>query len=444
MSDVAAQFLPVEPAVNVRQHSPFLRDTGSLFWDRDEFDPISFDRPEPVNRVDEDEQIDSPMRRIGSEHVAPATCGACSGGWSARGSRTTLTRRRSSRAALDLDRYRLVILDQHPEYWSRQMHQRLKTWVFERGGTLMYLGGDVLDCEVEFIHDDTAAIHRNGDRKYWGDIRDFPGGPGSFRPGQMEITNECPAHLTRIRTKLTGMGAAAPFKVHAADHWAFEGTGLREGDLFGHATLDMRNRAAPRATRPTSVEHSPAGTLLLARASTSTRAARTSSHSRRRAVARSSRRARSADLRVAGRRPGQPRDGERHPAVHGSQREGCGRTGGGSRSDGGDRTGGQSTATTGATETTAPEAEPSPVAAGTDRPWATASGSVIGWTTAEPAPVDDVEPAMGHEPPTPAETPAADKSAASVEPVADAPAAGEAQAIEEPPANQLPPRPANP
>ena len=175
--------------------------------------------------------------------------------------------RRSFRAAtLDLDRYKLVILDQHPEYWSRQMYEQLKTWVFERGGNLMYLGGNGLDCEVEFVHDNTAAIHRNGDRKHWIEIRDFVGGPGSFPPGRMEMTNECPAHLTGVHTTMTGMGTAAPFKVHAADHWAFEGTGLRDGELFGHTTLDVRNPGGASGHETDKMcEHSPAGTLLLAK-----------------------------------------------------------------------------------------------------------------------------------------------------------------------------------
>ena len=36
-----------------------------------------------------------------------------------------------------------------PEYWSRDAYFRLKQWVFERGGRLMYLGGNGIDCEVE-------------------------------------------------------------------------------------------------------------------------------------------------------------------------------------------------------------------------------------------------------------------------------------------------------
>ena len=35
---------------------------------------------------------------------------------------------------LDLDRYKVLILSTHPEYWSRTMYFAVKSWVQERGG----------------------------------------------------------------------------------------------------------------------------------------------------------------------------------------------------------------------------------------------------------------------------------------------------------------------
>ena len=35
---------------------------------------------------------------------------------------------------LDLDRYKVLILSTHPDYWSKEMYFKLKNWVFERGG----------------------------------------------------------------------------------------------------------------------------------------------------------------------------------------------------------------------------------------------------------------------------------------------------------------------
>ena len=50
---------------------------------------------------------------------------------------------------LDLDAYKVLILSTHPEYWSRKMYFNVKSWVNERGGRLMYLGGNGLNCEAE-------------------------------------------------------------------------------------------------------------------------------------------------------------------------------------------------------------------------------------------------------------------------------------------------------
>src|SRR5262249_5004061 len=38
----------------------------------------------------------------------------------------------------------------------------------------------------------------------------------------------------------TGIMTGAPFRVLDEGHWAFEGTGLRNGDLFGQNSLHMR------------------------------------------------------------------------------------------------------------------------------------------------------------------------------------------------------------
>ena len=267
---VAAGSLPIEPAVNVRERSPYLRDTGGRFWNRpnDDYDPLSFDRPEPVNRVDEDEEITTPMWRIGSEHVAPTTWRLV--GWMDReGIPFDLyAENQLDSGVLDLDRYRVLILDQHPEYWTRKMYDAVKAWVFERGGRLMYLGGNGLDCEIELVDGGRAARHFDGDQSYWVQNRDFTGGPFSFSPRRIERGGryECPGHLLGVRTTLTGMGTGAPYRILDADHFAFEGTHLGVGDLFGRESLDMRNPggASGHETDRT-CEHTPAGARMLAK-----------------------------------------------------------------------------------------------------------------------------------------------------------------------------------
>ena len=39
--------------------------------------------------------------------------------------------------------------------FAEAMEARVKAWVFERGGRLMYLGGNGINCEVEFLDEKT-------------------------------------------------------------------------------------------------------------------------------------------------------------------------------------------------------------------------------------------------------------------------------------------------
>jgi hypothetical protein len=59
---------------------------------------------------------------------------------------------------------------------------------------------------------------------------------------------------------------AAPYKVVDASHWVFEGTGLRNGDIFGQVTLHERisGGASGHETDKRSPS-SPPGTRLLAK-----------------------------------------------------------------------------------------------------------------------------------------------------------------------------------
>src|SRR5205085_1118923 len=113
--------------------------------------PLSFARPEPFNSVDEAEEVNDPIEGRQACHLAPAEWRLL--GWLEREgfAYDYYAETQLHAGALDLDAYRVLILSTHPEYWSRDMYQRLKTWVFERGGKLLYLGGNGLNCLVEFL-----------------------------------------------------------------------------------------------------------------------------------------------------------------------------------------------------------------------------------------------------------------------------------------------------
>ena len=122
----------------------------------------------------------------------------------ARASPTTSTPRTSSHdGTLDLDAYRVLVLSVHPEYWSAEAYRASSDWVFERGGRLMYLGGNGLNCEVEFLDggtamllneqdDESAPRHRRAVDNYltlasnYGDMIGVLAGPGIERERQDE------------------------------------------------------------------------------------------------------------------------------------------------------------------------------------------------------------------------------------------------------------------
>lgn len=54
------------------------------------------------------------------------------------------------------------MISAHPEYWSSEMYYKVKAWVLQRGGRLIYLGGNGLNCEVTFSEDGTAMTCENG------------------------------------------------------------------------------------------------------------------------------------------------------------------------------------------------------------------------------------------------------------------------------------------
>ena len=262
---VGAARLNLEPVVNPHQDGAFLRDTGARFWDRDDYDPISFDRPEPVNRVAREAKVTDIMDRIGEEHVAPATWRLL--GWLEREgfSYDLWSETQLHTNTLQLDRYKVLVLDQHPEYWSKKMYYALKSWVFERGGRLIYLGGNGLNCEVEFVND-SSVIHRNTDLSEWLPTRSSEGGPGSAVPSRMGKRVENEACLLGVSTTMTGMGTGAPFKVVDSDHWCYSGTGLQVGDLFGHESLDARNPGGASGHETDKINNfSPSGIRLLAK-----------------------------------------------------------------------------------------------------------------------------------------------------------------------------------
>lgn len=210
--------LPNQPVVNSRQD--LKRYTQPDIWTFEHTAaPLSFQRPDPASQVLEDVQIqDSIPGRTGSI-CAPGEWRLL--GWMEREgfdydlySETELHFDR-----LPLDAYDVLVLNLHPEYWSREMYVRVKTWVHEHGGRVMYPGGCGMYAEVEFENEFTILCRREGEHS---------------------LRGESEASLLGVAYTHEGFQTAAPYRVISADHWAFEDTGLNDGDLFGMQSLHER------------------------------------------------------------------------------------------------------------------------------------------------------------------------------------------------------------
>jgi hypothetical protein len=268
---VNAAGLPPAPVVNARLDLlRYQEGSGFSEWGfpDDAYPPLSFERPEPFNHIPRQVEVTDPIAGRQSCHLAPAEWRLL--GWLEREGYPydLYSDHQLHTGRLDLDAYRLLILSVHPEYWSAAMYRRVKAWVFERGGRLMYLGGNGLNCEVEFPDEATLRFKTHLRPARSGDLgMPDPADPTRYLESRLHRTlGESEASLLGVVTTDSGIMTAAPYRAVAADHWAFAGTGLRAGDLFGQASLHERvhGGASGHETDKMSAS-SPPGAVLLAK-----------------------------------------------------------------------------------------------------------------------------------------------------------------------------------
>lgn len=268
---INAHRLPDLPTVNARQDLIRYTKAGSFnVWgfDDSEYLPLSFERPEPGNAVRECEEVTDPIEGRLPCGMAPAEWRLL--GWLEREGfdYDYYAESHLHFGELDLDAYKILIISVHPEYWSREMYAKVKDWVHNRGGKLMYLGGNGLNCEVEFLDRDRLRFKTNLLPSDGGALgMPDPDNPDIYLESRMHRTLESEANLLGVVCTETGIMTAAPYKTLNADHWIFAGTGLKNGDLFGINSLQERihGGASGHETDKISPKHSPPGTLLLAK-----------------------------------------------------------------------------------------------------------------------------------------------------------------------------------
>src|SRR5262245_2781755 len=230
---IHADEFPPTPTVNSRQELKRYTDPLHQTWGCDGYAPLSFDRPEPINSIDLSEKITDPIEGRAACHGAPAEWRLL--GWLEREVFTYdyYAESQLHSGVLDLSKYKALILSTHPEYWTRQMYDRVKAWVFQEGGKLMYLGGNGLNCEVEMIDENTMVCHNTKISSLW------PAGMGNAE-SRFARRHESEANLLGVVFTPSGIMTGAPYRVVDGSHWVFSGTGLKTGDVFGQKSLHMR------------------------------------------------------------------------------------------------------------------------------------------------------------------------------------------------------------
>ena len=230
---IHADGLPPTPTVNARAELKRYSDAGFFTWGADHYPPLSFDRPEPFNHIDFAETITDPIEGRQACHLAPAEWRLL--GWLERAGfdYDYYAETQLDAGTLVLEKYRVLVLAVHPEYWTRRMYDRVKRWVFEAGGRLVYLGGNGLNCEVE-LHTNGSMTCLNG--KLAGLSVEELGGYES----RLAMRHESEANLLGVVFTPAGAMTGTPYRVVDGSHWVFAGTGLKTGDVFGEKCLHQR------------------------------------------------------------------------------------------------------------------------------------------------------------------------------------------------------------
>jgi hypothetical protein len=139
------------------------------------------------------------------------------------------------------------------------MYERVKRWVFEEGGRLAYLGGNGLNCAVELLPNGSMVCHN-------GKITGLSVAAMGGKESRLAIRHESEANLLGVVFTPAGAMTGAPYRVLDADHWAFAGTELRTGDVFGRECLHQRCPGGASGHETDKVSpSSPAGVYVLAK-----------------------------------------------------------------------------------------------------------------------------------------------------------------------------------
>ncbi len=131
------------------------------------------------------------------------------------------------REARLLASYRLLLSVGHDEYWSEDMRRRVEEFI-EAGGNVAFFSANTCWWRIHFTDGDTAFTCDKASR---------PPGTRSVRT-DMWFASRPENSLTGVSYRngggwWNGLREALGYTVQNTGHWVFEGTGLRDGDMFG-------------------------------------------------------------------------------------------------------------------------------------------------------------------------------------------------------------------
>jgi hypothetical protein len=199
--------------------------------------------------------------------------------WDARFIRWLLRRGHAPEFCTDFDvhadpglcrRYRLMLSVGHDEYWSGPARDHVERYV-AAGGNVAFFSANVCWWRIHLVDGGRAMVcHQGGPR---GALDHWWPSSGAGRPED---------GLAGVSYRhgggwWDGARRADGYVVHDPGHWAFAGTGLRRGDVFGRDTLpplagyecdgaplEGLPGQLPRLSRDAAMHGTPAGFRLLA------------------------------------------------------------------------------------------------------------------------------------------------------------------------------------
>lgn len=138
-----------------------------------------------------------------------------------------------------LPHYRLVLSVGHDEYWSAPMRDNLEAFIRDGGNVAFFSGNSVcwqvrsedagrsLVCWKQNYHMD--PVYQTDDHSTLSTLWSHH----LVKRPENELTGVCFLHGGYHRSHGQFMDGSGAFTIHRADHWIFNGIGMKRGDTFG-------------------------------------------------------------------------------------------------------------------------------------------------------------------------------------------------------------------